>query len=197
MAEVPSQSGDLDIAQQVLTDFVVGAERVPEVRSYEELQQIVTPEVASALTDLILKKGHPPKYPQSGSLAILNAMQGRRMVQGIVKKGYESDEPVSIYLADLKRKLFRFKRRRWITLNTTGVDHGSAVDTGDKFYMPSLHSDDTISFYRDELAERGSPKNGLELAGEAIRERPQALNSFLKVTTELTKELVKIERVAS
>ena len=184
-----------ETARQVLTDFVTEAEQTPEVQSYEQLQSLVKPEVAAALISLILQEGHPSKYPQYGDRAILNAKHGRRMVQGVVKTRDESDEPVSVYLAELKRGLFRFRRKRWVMLSTEGVGHGSAVETGEAFYMPSLHSDDTISFYRDELGERGSPKNGLELAGEAIRERPQALNSFLRITSELTRELVSIKAV--
>jgi|SRR5579862_4057419 len=192
MAE-PRETNAPETARQVLTGFVAEAEQTSEVQSYEQLQSLVRPEVAAALISLILQEGHPSKYPQSGNKAILNAKQGRRMVQGVVKTGYESDEPVSVYLAELKRGLLRFRRKRWVMLSTDGIGHGSAVETGDAFYMPSLHSDDTISFYRDELGERGSPKNGLELAGEAIRERPQALNSFLRVTSELTKGLVTVK----
>ncbi|MBI1952138.1 hypothetical protein HYS42_00245 [Candidatus Saccharibacteria bacterium] len=190
-------------ARKILTDFVAESEQTPEVQSYEELQGIVRPEVASALASLILQTGHPSKHPKSGNLAVLNTKQGRKMVQGVVKKGYESNEPVSIYLAELKRGLLRFKRKRWVMLSLDGLGYGSAVDTGDEFYIPSLHSEDTVRFYRDEIGERttysesGGPKTGLELAGVSIRERPQALSSFLRVTAELTKDLVRIETVAS
>src|SRR3989344_8439987 len=103
------QSSDTEAARQVLSDFVAQAEQTPEVQSYQELQGIVRPEVASALMNLILKNGRPSKYPESDNLAILETKQGRRMVQGVVKKGYENDEQVPIYLAESKRGLFRFQ----------------------------------------------------------------------------------------
>lgn len=177
----------------ILEDFVAQVEGLEEVRSYEELQSIVTPDVTSALASVILKNGRPSKYPQSGNLATLNSKDGRRKVQGVVESGYEDKQPSTLYLAEFKRDLLRFKRKRWIrAVIEKGVSHGAAVDTEQGFYMPALHSDETISIYRDEIWERGSPETGLEMAGKAIRERSKALNSFLEVTASITRDLIRV-----
>lgn len=177
----------------VLESFIENARRLSPIQTYEELQSVVSPEVTSALAKLILENGYPSKYPQSGNLAILKSKQGRRMVKGVVKSGHEDDKPTVLYLAEFKRRPIRFKRTRWImTPFEIGVSHGSAVDDGEDFYMPALHSDETIAVYRDEIGEKGSPQTGLEMAGESIRKRPQALNSFLDVTAMLTADLIRV-----
>ena len=179
-------------SRQVLEDFVTKAETSEPMTNYNELQAIVSPEVVSALADVILKNGRPPNYKNSRSLAVLESRTGRKLVKGSVDTYQDDETPITLYLAEYKRGFMRFKRRSWVVLGIDGVGNGSSVYDGEDFYMPSLHSDETIKFYRDELGERGSPKNGLELAGEAIRERPRALNSFLEVTAKITKDLVKV-----
>ena len=192
MAGYPESTAPKD-ARMVLEGFISQTEGSEPVQSFDELEAVVSSKVTSALATVILENGRPSKYPESENLAILESKDGRRMVQGVVKSGFDNDEPTTVYLAEFKRRALRFKRTRWIMVGIQqGVGHGAAVDDGHDFYMPSLHSDETIKIYRDEIGECGSPKTGLEMAGEAIRKRPRALKSFLEVTAALTKDLVRV-----
>ncbi|HSX35332.1 MAG TPA: hypothetical protein VLH84_00175 [Patescibacteria group bacterium] len=189
----------LETSRQVLRRFVADAEQVGDVQSFRHLQDLVSPDVASALLALILLGGEPPELRHQ--MAVLTEQRGKSKFEGIVASGSVSGDPETIHVAEYKRVLVRERRVKLLVLKASGnVGFGSVAIDERGFYLPDQVSDNSIGFLRDEVGEGllyftdGNPETGLEIAGRALQGASETLNGFLRVTAQLTSGLVGVEQ---
>lgn len=183
-------------ARDYLVDFVEKAEHIGEVESYEQLSMLVDATVVGAMVDLIHQTGRPPKHPESRIVKVLDHKHGRRLMQGSISPAYNDDD-FRLELRGLHRNLFGFKTKELVMMSSGGINSSSIAFDKDEMFTPYTASSDSIGFYKDEVGPQSvytenRVATGLEIAGSAIRSSPQMLNGFLRVTAQLTKELVSV-----
>lgn len=187
-------------AREVLGGFVERAEGAPVVRNYEQLQEIVGPEVGLALASLIIYTGLSPRHRLTDyGPIVLEKRKGLTLVQGIVGSYRDSKVPKIINLEQYRRRLgFGYRRTQWSQVDIDGVGRGAVAGEGREMYYPYSASSEFIDFWGNEVGTtrmEGSTRKqtGLDIAVEAVENSHDALNGYLHTTARLTKGLVELK----
>jgi hypothetical protein len=194
----PESPSNLDQNLDTLRGFVAESEQqAGYLLDFQGLQAIVRPEVTLALSHVILEVGHPPsKAAHSSVMAELETRQGKTKLQALVTNG-PGTEPSGIHLDEMVRHgLRRYSSNRVASLTVSGdVGLGMVARDSEGYYLPSTASDEFINFRRDTVVRsRLYPNDGVETDADLnnliIAQSSHTLNGFLRVTAQLTSQLL-------
>lgn len=184
-------------ARRYLDWFVAEATHAPPIESYEELQDIIRPEIAASLHCLILNEGQEPRRHAPEVMSVLRSSPlSKNMIQGTVQTD-ATQEPY-VLLEDLQRQPLRMKRVGWASVHN-GLHTAGAAGDQEGYYIPFFLKGKHTRFLEHEFStllpspELNPTLQGLEVPGEARRRATFVMNGFLQVTARLTQRLLEID----
>jgi hypothetical protein len=175
--------------------FIERADNAGEVESYEQFLEIYDPELAVALSGFIAQNGKPQRSrPDVVSLA---NRRGLTTITGSIhERDPTKDTTTDVLIEETDRKLAFKRLDAWSNLSIErGMSGTSAYERASGNYAPHTVRDDYIDSLRSKHGKEVGLRNftlqtGDETAEDLLRDRPQVLNGFLRITSRLVNGLI-------
>jgi hypothetical protein len=161
-----------DQGKEVLTRFVELDKASPVVGNYSELQSVISQDVRSALSSLVVNEGRPPVHSHATTLAVLENKHRLTKVQGVAHNNPGSNEPRAVQLGRYRWPYhFGISRTQYAFMNIDDDRPFILADDGDFSYTPDLAAKEAA--------------NGDRVLASRI------LTGYLWTVLDLTKELIQ------